>query len=236
VDNIVFDDQGRLYASTELGNGQGAVVVVSEGKKATIIEDLDRADGLALFSDKLYVTEENKGGRVLEFNLLGKHITEVAVLQKPEGILRLSDGSFLITEDTHSGRIVRVSPEGAVTTIFKDLDRPEGLAINKLGEIFVAETGSGRVLKISALGLDDERISTEISGITNPDQISVSPDGSIWITEDIKNGRLLKYADGRLTTIVSGLDRPQGIAFAPDGTVFVAEQGKNQILRFKKSR
>ncbi|NOY66674.1 MAG: hypothetical protein GXP13_04600 [Gammaproteobacteria bacterium] len=68
-------------------------------------------------------------------------------------------------------------------------------------------------------------------GLKNPDQIECATDGSLWITEDKRQGRLLRLQHGVLQVILSGLNYPQGIALHKDGSVYIAEQGKHRVIR-----
>ncbi|MHB8536354.1 MAG: hypothetical protein ACYDBW_13055, partial [Sulfuricaulis sp.] len=69
-----------------------------------------------------------------------------------------------------------------------------------------------------------------VDDLDEPDQVEIAPDGALWITEDVRNGRLLRLKDGALEVVLSRLHHPQGIAFGADGAVWLAEQGRQRIL------
>jgi sugar lactone lactonase YvrE len=226
VDNLAYGGDGHLYATLELGEKKGRVVRVRNGTAETVLAGLDRPDGLAARGRKLYVTEEIAEGRVLESSLDGNELKTLTTLHNPEGIAVLANGDLVLSEDKVNGRLVQWRKQsGAVETLIGGLNRPEGLALAGDGAIIVAETGTGRVLSWK-----DGRLRSVVDDLDEPDQVKLSPDGALWITEDAPHGRLLRLRDGALETIVSDLNAPQGMAFAADGGLFVAEQGRARIL------
>ena len=229
VDNLVFDENQSLYVSLEQSDGQGTIVLIEDGRRSIVAGGLRRPDGLILISDELFITEEVEDGRVIKLDLNTAQPEIVAILQKPEGILLLANGDLAITEDLHSGgRLVAVTPDGIVNVLLDNLEKPEGLALASDGTLYLAESGTGRILHVSG-----SNVSTLIDGLHYPDQIVVATDGSIWITEDRLEGRVLRFSDGRLETIVSNIAKPQGIAIGEDGWVYIAEQGLNRIVRLR---
>jgi len=86
------------------------------------------------------------------------------------------------------------------------------------------------------LRIDDTGTHVLIKGLRRPDQVGIAPDGALWITEDRKSGRLLRFAGETLEVVAGGLVKPQGIAFRPGGDVLVSEQGLNRIVRIRRIR
>jgi len=227
VDNLVMDGEGSLYATQELPNGGGKVIRWHRGKIKTVIVGLNRADGLLLHGNSLYITEEAEAGRVLEYDLATKKQRTLATLHRPEGIDLLPDGDLVVAEDNISGRLMRVSrhEHQPVEVILGGLNRPEGVAVNSDGAVVFAETETGRVLSYKA-----GDVTVVVDDLDEPDQVEFAPDGALWITEDVKNARLLRLKNGTLETVLSGLRSPQGMAFGADGTAWLAEQGRHRIL------
>ena len=231
VDNLVMDGEGSLYATQELSNGGGKVIRWHRGKIKTVIVGLNRADGLLLHGNSLYITEETEDGRVLEYNLATKKQRSLATLHRPEGIDLLPDGDLVVAEDNISGRLMRVPRHGhqPVEVILGGLNRPEGVAVNPDGAVVFAETETGRVLSYK-----EGDVTVVVDDLDEPDQVEFAPDGALWITEDVKNARLLRLKNGALETVLSGLRFPQGMTFGADGTVWLAEQGRHRILAISR--
>lgn len=227
IDNLVLDKEGTLFATQERGRGAGKVIHIDHGKITTVISGLDRPDGLLLRENLLFITEETLNGRVLEFNLTTKKMRTLAMLSKPEGIEMFPNGDLLISEDILGGRLLRVPRESGIPmeVILDDLKRPEGVLIKPDGVIVFAETASG-----SVLSYQNGEANVIVDDLSEPDQVELASDGSLWITEDVRNGRLLRLKDGVLETVLSGLRYPQGMAIEADGSVWLAEQGRQRIL------
>ncbi len=234
VDNLALGREGVLYATLERRRPDGRVVRIQQkGRRlTTVLDGLDRPDGLLVADRWLYVAEEVPQGRVIEIDLTSLATRTLAILPKPEGLGLLPDGGLVVSEDRLGGRILRVPRrDGAVEVLTGGLDRPEGLTVARDGTIYFAETGTGRVLRLR----EGFAVETVVDGLDEPDQVKLAPDGALWISEDARPGRLLRFADGRLETVLSGLQAPQGIAFLPDGTVLVAEQGRARILAVRRT-
>ncbi len=76
------------------------------------------------------------------------------------------------------------------------------------------------------------RVEVLAANLPEPDDLILSPDGSILIS-DVKDGTIRQYGrDGQLHLVVSGLNEPEGMAWAPDGTLIIAEQGNNRLVRY----
>ena len=225
VDNISFDATGAMVATLETDSG--GLVRLSDGRRQMILSGLNHPDGLRLIGSEFWLTEETRDGRVLHGSLTGDGAHTDATLDHPEGIDRLSDGALVVAEDTASGRLVRIDHDGSVTELLNGLANPEGVVVGLDGDVFVAETDAGRVLRIHA-----GNATTYLTGVHQPDPTLFARDGAMWVTEDRKNGRLLRFDGVNIQVIARGLAEPQGIAFDQAGVVYVAEQGKGRILRF----
>ncbi len=231
VDNLALAPDGSLYASLELPDGEGQIIHIRNDERTVILGDLYRPDGLILVSGFLFLTEEVEDGRVMSVNLEDQSSILITTLQKPEGIGMLSDGRLVITEDLEGeGRVVMVTLNGQVSTIARDLDKPEGLFIGGGENIYLAESGAGRVLTLTG-----EHSRTVVDGLQHPDQISFADDGALWITEDRADGRLMRFAGGELESILEGISNPQGLVFGDDGWLYVAEQGRDRIIRLRRT-
>ena len=87
----------------------------------------------------------------------------------------------------------------------------------------------GRVLRYD---IHTRKLETLVN-IDNPEGILVMSDGSLLLTEDLRDGRLLRLSiSGQLATIVHNLSRPEGIRLGTDGTVYIAETGSGRVLAY----
>lgn len=108
-----------------------------------------------------------------------------------------------------------------------------GLAIDKTGNVYVADTDQNRIQSFSAKGAFKKVFAFSDDG-TVPD-VAVGPDGGVWGSTDV-NGQVVRFPAGPgtpLTTPKSAL----GIAVDADGNVYASSSGDDvvAVVRFGKS-
>ena len=189
-----------------------------------------------------------------------------AQFNTPSGIA-IDKGGNLVIADTSNNRIRRLSADGSkVSTVggsgvagFKDgpgneaqFDGPIGIAVDKQGNIFVADayndcirqvSADGRVSTIAGTGLpgsDDGRAAS--ASFDTPVGVAVDQHGNIFVA-DAGNHAVRKItAQGEVTTIVGGmaeggqgsevrLSRPVGIIVTHDGFLYISDEGTSRIVR-----
>ncbi|MBI4825408.1 MAG: hypothetical protein HY807_03165 [Nitrospirae bacterium] len=231
VDNLAKTSDGLLFATLELEFPDGELVMIdNNGKAVSVMKGLNRPDGLRARGFKLYILEESRSGRVIEYDLQSFKDRTIAEFDNPEGIAVISDEEMIIAEDKKDGRLIRLSSSGDKTVLLEELHNPEGVIVDNEGVIYVAETKTGKVLFLKG---GEKGIL--LQGLNEPDQLAIDNDGALWISEDADPGRLLKYHNGRLETIVEGLHAPQGILI--DGKdIFFSEQKRDRIIHLKKKQ
>ncbi len=229
VDNITKAGNGVIYVTLERSRGRGKVVrLTPDGKMAVILSRLNEPDGIRAANGKLYIVEESKKGRVLEYDIKKKTLRVIKKIGYIEGLIVTRKNELLLTKDRKKGKLIRLSLDGKVKVLKKGLKRPEGIVLGKNGEVFIAETSTGRILSYRG-----GKIKTVLTGLNNPDQLAMTSDGALLITEDDNPGRFLLYDKGRLHTIATCLSSPQGILPVEDG-ILVSEQGWGRILKFSR--
>jgi gluconolactonase len=174
----------------------------------------------------------------------------------PEGPVVLQDGSWLVVEmEAQAGCLTQISPDGNTKRVIAKTGRPNGLAVDKSGFIWVAESCSSALLRISLDGNVDV-VATACGGepFLWPNDLCFGPDGAVYMTDSgvrvrdfkIGTGHRPDYEtvelDGRVYRIdpqtgqVRQLDRglrfTNGIAFGPDGNLYVAETLTGTVYRY----
>src|SRR6201999_50789 len=82
----------------------------------------------------------------------------------PEGRVALPDGTWLIVEGgAGRGCVTHLSADGKTHRIVKKTDRPNGLAVDARGVIWVAESKTPSLLKLTMDGTS-EVVATECDG------------------------------------------------------------------------
>ena len=136
------------------------------------------------------------------------------------------------------------------------LSQPRGLALDIVGDLFIADTGDNRVRKIDPVGL----ISTiagngtpgwsgdggpaDLAQLSAPEGIALDAQGDLFIA-DTANGRIRKVSSGVITTFAgngtSGFSGdgspatkaefivPLGLAVDSRGNLYIADAGNNRV-------
>ena len=132
--------------------------------------------------------------------------------------------------------------QSTVTTT--GLNAPSAVAVDTAGNLYIADAGSNRVLKITPAGVQSTILSGSAQagyvreanqgatpGVNSPAAIAVDTSGNIFVA-DTGNNRVIEVtAKGVVSTVASGLSHPQGVAVDGSGNVFISDTGNNQILQ-----
>jgi len=137
------------------------------------------------------------------------------------------------------------SADEGVATMFEggagadegQFDSPAAIAVDASGNVFVADTGNGRIEKFSPTGAFLASIGTKGSGhgqFSEPSGIAIDRDGNIYVAEIGSKHRVQKLGpDGTfIAEWAPGLYGPRRIAIGPDDSIYVDDSGRNRIVKF----
>ena len=181
-------------------------------------------------------------------------------LSAPEGPVALPDGTWLIVESgAERGCVTHLSADGRSKRVIKKTGRPNGLAVDGDGVIWVAESKTPSLLRLT-LGGESEVVATawQDEAFLFPNDLCFGPDGALYLTDSgvfidnfVINGSIRPdYMDvnydgrvyridvetGQVTKIDTGIKFTNGIAFGPDNLLYANETLTGNIYRYDLSK
>ena len=240
---VAFDSAGNLFIS-DYGNGR--IRKVSNAIITTVA-----GNGLSSF-----------GG--------GDNGPATTARIGPAGVASDGSGAIYIT-DTVSSTVRKIS-NGVITTVagtgtggFRGdngpaasaaLDRPQGVAVDKSGNVWIADTYNNRVRKVSSgvittiagggtAGLGDNGPATS-AALNKPNAVAVDALQNVYIAE-LGANRIRKVSNGVITTVAgngtsgfsgdggpaisASIYGPTDIAFDAAGDLYVLDQGNSRVRK-----
>lgn len=137
------------------------------------------------------------------------------------------DSPAVARED--SSRLPVTAFEGGRGSGRGQFDNPHGLTVDSAGNIFVADSGNGRIEKFSPKGTFVKSIAA-----TDPNGIAIDRAGNIYVAEIGFKHRVQKLGpDGTfIAALAPALYGPRKITIGPDDSIYVVDSGRNRIVKF----
>jgi len=195
-----------------------------------------------------------------------------ANLNYPEGVVVDSLGVIYIA-DSENNRIRKVALDGVISTIAgvgtggysgdgasalsAELNSPEGLAIDGLGNLYIADRVNNRIRKITTdgiittvagdgiAGFGGDTGSALLASISGPEDVDVDLFGNLYIVDE-QNHRIRKVdTNGVITTLVgtgtpgfsgdgadallANINIPEGVSVSSSGVIYIADASNSRI-------
>jgi sugar lactone lactonase YvrE len=111
---------------------------------------------------------------------------------------------------------------------------PRGVAVDRDGNIYVADTGNKRVQKFDAQGNFIAEWKTAKDALVEPVGIAIGANGDVYVLEPERDGAHIFSANGEYRGKVGdglGLYRPRGLSVDTSGVLYFANTGGNNVVR-----
>jgi sugar lactone lactonase YvrE len=201
--------------------------------------DLAGAQGLARAANGEVWVAEHDAGRVSRFSANGKKLGILAEgLQSPSWVLTHLDG--LLVAERKGNSVAHITAKGELTRLAGEVIDPLGLARDpsKSGALLVVSHRTSQVRRY-AWDTTNKKFTLEATPAVTPAEgakygwrdLATSPDGTIYVTDEVSNAILRRKAGGALEPWVEKLSSPSGLGFSPSGTLYVTEEGTGRVSR-----
>ncbi|MGB9687146.1 MAG: NHL repeat-containing protein [Rectinema subterraneum] len=182
--------------------------------------------------------------------------------------LALDASGNIYVADTANNKIRKITPQGMVSTLAgsgsagstdgtgtsASFNAPSGVAVDALGNIYVADTGNNKIRKVTPAGVvttiaglnsggfADGSVSTAL--FSQPSDIAIDESETLFIA-DTGNNRIRKISGGQVSTVAgsgeagsadgfalqAAFNYPTGIAVDAQGYLYVADSDGNKIRK-----
>jgi uncharacterized protein (TIGR03437 family) len=196
--SLLADDSGNVYFTNDYG--------------------LSRMDAQGMVWPFAGYPSPGDGGKALD-----------AQFGSPSSATVDSNGNIYIS-DSSENRVRKIDTHGIITTVAGDgergylgdgvfattalLNNPGGVAVDRAGNLYIADTGNHRIRKVGLDGVIETIAGRGVAGFSGdggpatagqlsaPSSVAVDRDGSVYIS-DTRNNRIRKVSGGVITTIVA---------------------------------
>lgn len=161
-------------------------------------------------------------------------------------------GALYVADASH---IRKVDSDGNVTTLPGSFDTPSGLALDKAGNVIVADTGTSTIRRISPNGAVTILAGDGVAGyrdgpaasarFNGPIGVAADDKGNVYVADSYNDRIRLITADGQVRTLAgqdapgfadgqgaaAAFDTPTGIALDRHGAMLVADTGNDAVRK-----
>ncbi|WP_176706421.1 fibronectin type III domain-containing protein, partial [Paenibacillus hemerocallicola] len=222
--------------------------------------------------NKPYSLAVNGGGDLYVADLLNKRIQKLTVASgtwssygttgqftNPAGVAIDKNGNIYVADmgNNYGGhKVHKLSATGTSLTSWGKSDSQsgtalgqfngaEGVAVDKNGNVYVADTGNNRIQKLtvsnntwSAWGKSGNASGTGLGEFNKPSDVAVDGDGNVYVG-DTNNNRVQKltvstgqWSEWKNSGSAPGsFNSPRGVAVDGSGNVYVADVGRSRIQK-----
>ena len=233
ADNLAIDGDGHVFVSLAAPNAIAEVDLDSGSLRYVVAPSpLNSPTGLAVAAggdtDTVYVGD--LFGGVKRINGTTGEILPTPSIELFQPAHVAVAGEDLIAVSQVFGTVQRLNRETLeVLATWEGFSSPGDAVETANGDIVVADTGNGRVVRITGPEPADRTVLA--TGLMAPTGLALAANGGLYVAETGR-GRVLRLgadATRRPTVFAEGLSQPEGLAARPNDDIVVMEVGAKQL-------
>ncbi len=250
---VAVDGSGNVYFADSFGKrirkvlaSNGVITTAAGGGSPASVGDGPATSAGFVFPASTHVGLAVDGNGNLYITDVGNHRVRKV---NPTGLITTVAGAGSLGDSGFSG-------DGGPATAAK-LNSPSGVALDTAGNIYIADTGNGRIRKVDTSG-----VITTVAGrgngmvlgdggpalnaqLANPSDVAVDSNGNIYIA-DVGNGAIRKVdSKGTITSVLHGgfgfcspspvaaaradVGRATGLVVDSSGNLYIANESANCV-------
>lgn len=219
-DDLAFDSHGSLYVSEVMSARVSALR--PNGKVEVIASEVPVANGVTVHADRIFLSEFNPKGRILELSPNGGAPRVIAADLMMPNALCLGPDNHLYFPLVPLGEVWRVSVDGgSPERVVGDLAIPTAVKFDNAGRLHVVESGTGAIIRIDTVTGAKVEVARVAYGIDN---FAFAPDGRLFVSH-FTDGSVVEISPSGAQREVmrGGMVGPYGMAVRGDGALVVAD-------------
>lgn len=219
-DDLAFDSHGTMFATEVMSARVSAYR--ANGTIDVIAADVPVANGITVHGDRIFMSEFNPEGRILELFADGAAPRVIASGLMMPNALCLGPDDHLYFPLVPLNEVWKVPVAGgAAARVAGDFNIPTAVKFDAAGRLFVVESGSGAIVHFDIASGTRTEFARVAFGIDNFD---FAPDGRMFVSHFTDGGVVELSRDGSTRQAVrGGMLGPFGLAAAPGGSLVAAD-------------